>query len=91
MFSLFIPVTAMEDRLVWCKSKNDRYLVAEGYKVLASEEARGGNGVCVFPWKSFWKIKLHRRLLMFVWRLLNSSLPYGDILRIHHVPSQSLC
>lgn len=36
-------------------------------------------------WSHFWKFKLPRRILMFVWKFINRAIPTVDTLRRHHL------
>lgn len=56
-----IPTTLMKDKLVWILEPKGNYSVKLG------EAVKG--------WKDLWKLKIHERLKMQIWRIANGILP----------------
>lgn len=88
---MFIPLAPTTDRLVWSKAISDVYTIADGYRLLSNQVSDRHNTQRIFPWKDFWRIKELLRLLMFIWKFLNESIPCGEILNRHHVPGNFHC
>ncbi|KAJ3701906.1 hypothetical protein LUZ61_005611 [Rhynchospora tenuis] len=66
-----------DDRMVWLKTKNGRYVVKEGYKELTCGHSQF-RSVQNVNWQIVWKWKgISPKVKIFLWRLLHKGLPLG--------------
>ena len=89
--SITIPYTQHNDFLIWKGASTGRYTPSKGYITLVQERDMSDSSPQSIHWNRFWKLNLPRKILLFIWKLINSALPVGDILRAHHLNSTITC
>ncbi len=66
-----IPAIPKKDKLVWILDSKGNFLVKSAIKTNQSQPI----GDVEVNWKSLWKLKLHERYKVLVWRIDNGILP----------------
>src|SRR5688572_17850131 len=78
-----LPTRVQEDFIAWAYEKNGCFSVRSAYRLAKSllDEERGGSrqsnstdGEVRPIWKTFWKIPLPHKVLIFGWKLINDGL-----------------
>ncbi|KAF7838898.1 ribonuclease H [Senna tora] len=88
-----IPVSAtnQKDRLIWKHAPDGEYCVKAGYRFLNHNDNQNYSDQNRMIWKNIWKFILPNRIIMFMWKFLNKSLPTFSILRSHHLQITEPC
>ncbi|XP_021278515.1 uncharacterized protein LOC110412305 [Herrania umbratica] len=79
ILSLPLSVGRPVDHPMWFDSKGGDYTVRLGYRLLCSE-IEGFNGAStsihmLSIWRKLWSLRIHRKINMFAWRMINGCLP----------------
>ncbi|KAF5453608.1 hypothetical protein F2P56_028501 [Juglans regia] len=67
------------DSLSWIHERNSRFSVHSYYHVLTCQ------GVCDFPWKSIWKVKVTNKVAFFCWFVSHDKILTIENLRKHGI------
>lgn len=99
ILQLKLPRSKAEDFIAWLHEKSGAYSVKSAYKLardLQSEEdgtrqmsSSNQNGSPV--WKSFWKIPLPHKVLIFGWKVANNGLATQDNKKRRGIEVTSMC
>lgn len=72
---LKLPRFEVDDKLLLMESLDGQFSTKSGYFTICKEIANPRpNGM----WKKLWKLKMHERLKIFIWRLFSKVLPTKD-------------
>lgn len=70
------------DKWVWCNGISHIYTVKEGYKVAHGVILRENDRPCTSSqtplkpvWKAIWKLKVSRKIRLFIWKIFYNALP----------------
>jgi hypothetical protein len=67
-----IPIIPKPDKLIWIKDSKGQFFIRFAYKVSQKHREVVDNAVM---WQKLWKIKIHERVKMLVWRIGVNILP----------------
>lgn len=96
-----IPVSSLgaRDRLVWKKEKNGQYKVSLGYLAamrLRNQQKSGVESSATAEddkilWNRIWGLKVKKKVMHFLWRSINNSLPVQVNLQSRRVKYRDEC
>ena len=67
-----IPIIPKPDKLIWIKDSKGQFSIRSAYKVSQKHREVVDNAVM---WQKLWKMKIHERVKMLVWRIGVNILP----------------
>jgi hypothetical protein len=70
---IVLPVATCQDKLIWTLDPKGNYTVKSAIKMNLSP--RNNNTQVDTLWPSLWKLKMHERLKVFLWRLGSNAFP----------------
>lgn len=74
-------IMGTKDEVVWSKERNGNYTVRSGYEY-RKESKNGLSHMSMHSsWKRLWKEKINNKWKIFLWKILNKSLPKEFIRR----------
>jgi len=71
-----IPWRQTSDKLIWTKDHKGMFLVKSTY--ILSQAHSWNSNISNLPWQKLWKIKVHERVKMLLWRIEANILPTKD-------------
>ncbi|WP_157056330.1 hypothetical protein, partial [Candidatus Burkholderia verschuerenii] len=83
-----VPVSSLgvQDRLVWCHTKNGQYSVSSGYKAIMCDRKKEEEGVGSSNmneneekkmWNKIWGLQVKNKIKHFIWKAVYDRLPVG--------------
>ena len=72
ILKIILPASPKEDRLIWVVDPKGKFSIKSTFKLSQSPVV---TDAVVEDWSALWKLKIHDRLKMFIWRIASSILP----------------
>ena len=69
---IILPTTPKDERLCWVKDRKGLFTVKSACMLCQEQRIVINPGV---KWAEFWKLKVHERLKILVWKIGNNALP----------------
>ena len=71
ILKIILPASPKEDKLIWVVGLKGKFSVKSAFKLFQSPVVTDA----VVNWSALWKLKIHDRLKMFIWRIASGILP----------------
>ncbi|KNA05744.1 hypothetical protein SOVF_187600 [Spinacia oleracea] len=91
ILSIEIMERGSQDDLVWKKEKMGYYTVRSGYSMQLDAQKAQMNGCIQRNWSHLWKANMNNKWKVFLWKLLNNSLPVGKEFIKRKIVVDSMC
>ena len=83
-----IPASPTPDKLIWVKDPKGKFTVKSAYH---ASQLPTSNGTIENIWQDLWKLKIHNRTKMLLWRIGSSALPTEKMLAQRIGGQDTLC
>ena len=87
----------IKGELLWRHSSSGEYKVKKAYHLLQHLDQTSAIsyerpfGIPHYVWKLIWKVKLHMKILSFIWKLLHDNIPVFAILNRKGITTPTRC
>lgn len=84
-------IITSDDTYNWVLTRNLKFSTKSAMKLLKSSPLPNFHLSHFWPWKTIWKLKLIPKIKIFLWKLMNCSLPIKSCLTARGWKGDSLC